>query len=71
MQLLNSIASWWMKQRMHQIELFMKYPHEVQDECFVIATGGVSHVYKPLTEKIHIADRLHTLKGLYYLGKDL
>lgn len=45
--------------------------NEVNDDCFVIATGGVSHVYKPLTEKIHVADRLHTLKGLYYLGKDL
>ena len=44
---------------------------EVNDDCFVVATGGVSHVYKPLTEKIHLADRLHTLKGLYYLGKDL
>ncbi len=44
---------------------------EVQDDCFVIATGGVSHIYKPLTTKIHVADRLHTLKGLYYLGKDL
>ncbi|MGX9985127.1 type III pantothenate kinase [Soonwooa purpurea] len=44
---------------------------EVNDDCFVVATGGVSHIYKPLTEKIHIADRLHTLKGLYFLGKDL
>lgn len=44
---------------------------EVKDDCFVIATGGVSHVYKPLTDKIHVADRLHTLKGLYYLGKNL
>lgn len=44
---------------------------EVNDDCFVIATGGVSHVYKPLTEKIHITDRLHTLKGLYFLGKNL
>ena len=44
---------------------------EVEEDCFVIATGGVSHVYKPLTEKIHVADRLHTLKGLYYLGRDL
>ena len=44
--------------------------NEVNDDCFVIATGGVSHVYKPLTDKIHIADRLHTLKGLYFLGKD-
>lgn len=41
---------------------------EVQDDCFVIATGGVSHVYKPLTDKIHIGDRLHTLKGLYFLS---
>ena len=44
---------------------------EVDDNCFVIATGGVSHVYKPLTDKINIGDRLHTLKGLYFLGKDL
>ena len=32
MPILNSIASWLMKKRMHQIELFMKYPHDVQDE---------------------------------------
>lgn len=44
---------------------------EVDDDCFVIATGGVSHIYKPLTDKIHVLDRLHTLKGLYFLGKDL
>lgn len=44
---------------------------EVEDNCFVVATGGVSHVYKPLTDKIHVMDRLHTLKGLYFLGKDL
>lgn len=43
---------------------------EVNDECFVIATGGVSHVYDPLTSKINITDKLHTLKGLYFLGKD-
>lgn len=30
MAIINSIASWLMKKRMHQIELFMKYPHEVQ-----------------------------------------
>lgn len=44
---------------------------EVEDSCFVVATGGVSHVYKPLTDKIHVMDRLHTLKGLYFLGKNL
>lgn len=32
MPLLNSFASWLMLKRMHQIELFMKYPHEVQRE---------------------------------------
>lgn len=42
---------------------------EVKDQCFVIATGGVSHVYQPLTTKIDVADKLHTLKGLYFLGK--
>ncbi|GAB4240422.1 MAG: GH3 auxin-responsive promoter family protein [Ekhidna sp.] len=32
MEILNSILSWVMKKRIHQIELFMKYPHEVQNE---------------------------------------
>ena len=32
MELLNSILSWVMKKRIHQIELFIKYPHEVQNE---------------------------------------
>jgi hypothetical protein len=32
MTLINSIASWIMKKRVHQIELFMKYPDEVQNE---------------------------------------
>ncbi len=32
MAILNSILSWIMLKRMHQIELFMKYPNEVQEE---------------------------------------
>lgn len=44
---------------------------EVKDDCFVVATGGVSHIYQPLTNKIHISDRLHTLKGLYFLGNSI
>lgn len=32
MGLINSILTWVMKQRIHQIELFKKYPHDVQDE---------------------------------------
>ncbi len=34
MGLINSILTWVMKKRIHQIELFMKYPHEVQAELF-------------------------------------
>ncbi|WP_395802589.1 GH3 auxin-responsive promoter family protein [Daejeonella sp.] len=34
MTLVNSIFTWIMKKRMHQIELFIKYPYEVQDEWF-------------------------------------
>lgn len=41
MPLLNSIASWYMTKRIHQIELFRKYPHEVQEEWFqkIIESG--------------------------------
>ena len=34
MTIINSVIAWFMKKRMHQIELFMKYPHDVQDELF-------------------------------------
>ena len=34
MALINSVLSWLIKKRIHQIELFMKYPHEVQAEWF-------------------------------------
>ena len=33
--LLNNFISWRMKKRFHQIELFMKYPDEVQSEWLV------------------------------------
>ena len=41
MPIFNSIFSWWMKKRAHQIELFLKYPIEVQNEWFeeLIATA--------------------------------
>ncbi len=32
MAIFNSIMTWVMKKRIHQIELFMKHPHEVQTE---------------------------------------
>ncbi|HMP98893.1 MAG TPA: GH3 auxin-responsive promoter family protein [Cyclobacteriaceae bacterium] len=35
MQILSSIINWVMKKRIHQIELFIKYPHEVQHELLI------------------------------------
>lgn len=32
MAILNSVFSWLMKKRIHQIDLFKKYPHEVQQD---------------------------------------
>lgn len=34
MAIINSILTWVMKKRIHQIELFRKYPHDVQQELF-------------------------------------
>lgn len=34
MAIVNSIFTWYMKKRVHQIELFIKYPHDVQEEWF-------------------------------------
>ena len=33
--IINSIASWFLKHRIHQIELFLKYPNEVQEELLM------------------------------------
>ena len=33
--IINSIASWILKKRIHQMELFMKYPNEVQEELLM------------------------------------
>ncbi len=34
MAILNTLVTWLMNKRIHQIELFIKYPHEVQSEWF-------------------------------------
>ncbi len=34
-QIVNSIISWFLKKRIHQIELFLKYPIEVQNELLL------------------------------------
>jgi hypothetical protein len=56
MTLFNSVFTWFMKKRIHQIELFMKYPNEVQEEWFeqLISRAentewGKLHGYKSIT----------------------
>ena len=34
MAIINSIFGWYIKKRIHQIELFNKYPHDVQNDWF-------------------------------------
>lgn len=55
MAILNSIFSWIMQKRIHQIELFIKYPHDVQEEWFqnLISAAeatewGKKHDYKSI-----------------------
>lgn len=43
MTLVNSIFTWIMKKRIHQIELFMKYPHDVQEEWFQNLVDTAQH----------------------------
>ena len=33
--LVNSVVSWFLKQRLHQIDLFLKHPHKVQNELLM------------------------------------
>lgn len=40
MPIFNSVFTWFMKKRIHQIELFMKYPNEVQEEWFEQLISG-------------------------------
>ena len=44
--LFNSIASWILKKRIHQMELFMKYPNEVQGELLnnLLKTAGKTKI---------------------------
>ena len=46
--LFNSIASWILKKRIHQMELFMKYPNEVQNELLheLIKTASKTEIGK-------------------------
>lgn len=59
MAILNSILTWRMKKRFHQIELFMKYPLEVQKECFdnLIEAGS-----ETIFGKEHDFDKIKTIR---------
>lgn len=74
MQILNSILTWVMKKRIHQIELFMKYPHDVQDEVLkkLLATGrdtefGRLHSFDDLTNHDDFKRRVpvHTYEQIF------
>lgn len=63
--LLNSIASWFLKKRFHQIELFLKYPSEVQNELLrnLIHTAkdtefGKSYEFSSIKNYQTFADRI-------------
>lgn len=43
--IINSIASWVLKQRIHQIELFLKYPNEVQEELLMTLIGSSENTF--------------------------
>jgi hypothetical protein len=63
--MVNSIIKWVMKKRIHQIELFMKYPNEVQEEWFydLISTAqatewGKKYGYESICSPQEFKDRV-------------
>lgn len=65
MTIFNSVFTWFMKKRIHQIELFMKYPNEVQEEWFeqLITRAentewGKKHHYKSITTLNEFKERV-------------
>ncbi|MCX6278753.1 MAG: GH3 auxin-responsive promoter family protein [Bacteroidetes bacterium] len=68
MALINSVISWLMKKRIHQIELFKIYPHEVQTELLrkLLFTAkntewGRRYDFKSLTTTDQFSNRLPVL----------
>ena len=51
--IVNSIISWFLKKRIHQIELFLKYPIEVQEELLnqLVITAKYTEFGKKYTFK--------------------
>ena len=59
MPIINSIASWLMKKRMHQIELFVKYPIDVQQEWMYSLLKDASKT--KFGKKYHYTDIMHLI----------
>lgn len=65
LDLLNSFLSWRMKKRYHQLELFRKYPHEVQAEVLQYLLGTASQTewgkrydFKSISSNEEFRDRI-------------
>src|SRR5690606_3968865 len=71
---INPILSWVMKKRIHQIRLFMKYPHEVQVELLrkLLTMGeqtefGKSHGFRDIRNYEQYRERvpIHTYERIF------
>ncbi len=65
MAIVNSILSWILKKRIHQIEFFLKYPIEVQEEWLINLTQasrntewGKKYDYKSITNREDFKNRV-------------
>ncbi|AWA28904.1 hypothetical protein HYN48_01720 [Flavobacterium magnum] len=63
--IINSVASWILKKRIHQIELFIKYPNEVQEELLMNLVRsaentvvGKSYDFESIRSYQHFSERL-------------
>ena len=63
--IINSVATWILKKRIHQIELFIKYPNEVQEELLMnlIRTAertqiGLEYEFESIKSYQTFADRV-------------
>ncbi len=74
MSFINSVASWYLKKRIYQIELFIKHPVETQMEVFhrLISTAartdwGRRHGYADITsiEQFQARVPINTYEGLF------
>lgn len=73
LDLVNSFISWRMKKRFHQIELFMKYPHETQREllfdlldCAKNTEWGMKYGFEDISTYEEYSSRvpLHFYEGI-------